>query len=51
MGGVENPQGRQCSMYNKVGVDVSQCFLFKPTPSEPSEEVIVSWLPSSSREC
>lgn len=49
MGGSENPQGRECSMYNKV--NVSQCFLFKPISSEPSEEVIVPWLPSSSREC
>lgn len=41
MGGAENPQGRECSMYSKVGVNVSQCFLFKPTPREPSEEVTV----------
>lgn len=38
MGGAENPQGRECSMYNKVGVNVSQDFLFKPTPREPSEK-------------
>lgn len=51
MGGAETPQGKECGMCTKVGVNVSQCFLFKPTASEPSEEVIVPWLPSSSREC